>query len=90
MQLLGLGNLLVFSLATISLGYFVCIKANKEQGFLKAVGFLLGGLIILVALLFSLVMLRTIINPPVGMMPRPQGMMNTRPMMPQPPAMPRK
>ncbi len=83
----GLINGVVFILATISLGYFVCIKASKEQKLLKVLGFVLGFIIIVTALSFLAATLKMALVKPTGMQRMP-GAMNTRPMMP--PAMPPK
>ncbi len=86
---LGLSNILVVMLATMSLGYFVCVKANKEQGFLKPLGLVLGSLIIIVTLLSTLMIIGLGFNKKT-VMARPPASMATRPMMPQSPMMPQK
>lgn len=89
----GLANILVFILAAMSLGYFVCVKASKEQGILKGVGLVLGTIIIAVTLVLSIAIIRMGFVQQAGMpmMMRQQNPATTRPMMPAPhPAMPNK
>lgn len=80
----GIINTLVFSLATMALGYFICVKAGKEQGFLKTLGFVLGMIIIIVTLAVSILIVSFAVKSPAGM-PKPQSTMGTRPMMPPAP-----
>jgi hypothetical protein len=88
-MLFGAGNTLAFILAAMALGYFICVKANKEQGFLKVLGLVLGTIIIVVTLLLSTFIIGLgFSKPPV--MRQQNTMMGTRPMMPSPPAMPKK
>lgn len=42
---------LAYLLATLAIGYFVTTKANKETGFLRALGIVLGAMIIIISLL---------------------------------------
>ncbi len=87
-MLLGLVNTLAFSLAAMSLGYFVCIKASKEQGFLKLLGLILGAIIIASALFLSVLVVGLGLNKPPAGMARQQSSMGTRPMMPAQPVRP--
>ena len=49
----GSGISLAVSLAVVALGYWVCAKATKEVGFLKALGAILGLVIIVIGLFSS-------------------------------------
>lgn len=85
----AISNMLTFTLAAMALGYFVCLKANKEQGILKLLGLVLGSIIIIITLLSSATIIRLgfakqTVTP--GMMRPSQPPMSTRPMVPQQPA----
>lgn len=43
----GLGMIYAFSLIALALGYIVCATANKETGFLKGLGMVIGVFVIL-------------------------------------------
>jgi len=87
-MLFGIINIAGVFLATMALGYFVCVKASKEAGLLKALGLFLGTIIIVISFLVSLFIILIGSNKPT-MMNRQSAPMGTRPMMPAP-MMPRK
>jgi hypothetical protein len=41
-------------LISMGIGYLVCVKAEKEQGFLKQLGYWIGSIIIVVSILLAL------------------------------------
>lgn len=88
-MLFSIINTLAFSLAAMALGYFVCLKASKEQGFLKPLGLVLGAVIIIATFALSILIAGLALNKPAGMA-RQQNTLGTRPMMPPAPMPPRK
>ncbi|MDP2939052.1 MAG: hypothetical protein Q8O13_03075 [Candidatus Omnitrophota bacterium] len=80
----GILNSLPMFLATATLGYFVCIKANKELGLLRALGMVLGILVIVITLLSSMILINLSLIKPgerIGRLSSQQ--MGTRPIMPK-------
>lgn len=87
MIVFAVGQIMAFMLIALAIGYMIVIKGDKEKGFLRALGLVLGFFIVVMSffmvLLFTNIMridreMSMMRNP---MMMHPQTMMPMRPMM---------
>ena len=51
---MGFSKGLVPLLVAMAVGYFVCVKADEKQGFVKSLGYWIGSIIIVISILVSL------------------------------------
>jgi len=54
MHAMGSSKSIAMILIAMGVGYFVCVKAEKEKGFLKQLGYWIGSIIIIASVISAL------------------------------------